>query len=193
MPKTPYYQLRIERRPVGITDEPGELVWGLGQPILNRGIPGTLARLAHSGDRFSYRISLYMKDEFFPRAQIQDNGIFYMVTINDGLNNKLHRVFELAAARLNADRLYAYRVEIEQLFEENRELFEVKSIGSDLGYVGIHKQEITVRKLDGETVLKVATHWTRRYKHVTTWTARSVPEMLKACYSMRMGAAQHGA
>lgn len=193
MPKTPYYQLRIEWRPVGITDESGKLVWGLGKPILNREIPGTLARLVHRGDRFSYRISLYMKDEFFPAAQIQDNGIFHMVTINDGLNNSLHRAFELTSARLNADRLYAYRVEMEQLFNEHRELFEVKSVGSDIGYVGLHKEEITVRKLDGETVLKESTHWTRRYKHVTTWTAKNVPAMIKACRELRMEAVQHGA
>ena len=194
MPKTPYYQLRIEWRPVGMTDESGKLVWGLGKPILNREIPGVLARLAHSGDRFSYRIALYMKDEFFPVAQIQDNGIFHMVTINDGLNNNsLHRAFELTTARLNADRLYAYRVEMEQLFKEKRELFEVKSIGSDIGYVSVHKEEITVRKLDNNAVIKQASHWTRRYKHVTTWTARSVPELLQACRDVRLEEANHGA
>ncbi len=193
MGRVPYYQLLIERRPVSVKDEPGDLVWVSGERLLNKEIPQALMRLVHSGDRFGYRIQLYYRKMVDPIAYIADNGISHQFDIDSIPNSSIRDAFELTACRLDADRLYGYRDEMRRLFDTNRELFVVKSVGSDRGYVRVNTEEITVRKLDRETVIKQATRWTCRYKHVTTWAARSVPELLYACGTLRMEAAKHGA
>lgn len=181
MSKQPYYSLQIQQARFGDPAPVWETVVPFSRPVLLRDIPAILAYHLVGGHRYTYSVTMYTKDCPIPTATLDGVSNHFETVYDSQLPKQLQVAFELSVRRLNSDRLYMFDVELLRLFKEDSSGFEVKSVGSDRGYVRSGETVLTVRKLCNETVLKECTKWTTRYMHVVTWRVKNPAEMLELC------------